>query len=229
MDLSHRRVCLSPRVIYGLFVGDVFPLATTSGINSMLGLSYSIMFILSTRDRAKAVKKFVVGVSVTALFVLYAVLAWTGLTNQSISNTGDVFGYIVVVTTLMFYLSPLAKLRRVLRTKSAASIPIAMCAMALLNNTLWLVYAILIDDRFIMVPNIVCVTFGSFQVGLYIKYRPNRDGAGKRNEGDGDEIVVVSVVRLSVDEKHSANACESPSFHAVVSPVSPVVESNSKA
>lgn len=195
-------------------MNDIFPLGITAVINCLLGLSYSIVFLLSTRDRAAAIKRFIIVFSVTAVFVLYAVLAWAGYTNQSRADAGNVFGYIVAVSAIAFYLSPLAKLRTVLRTKSAGTIPIGMVAVGTLNNALWLTYAIMVDDHFLIAPNTVCVTFNTIQVLLYIKYNPKRSIA--KPDADKDEIVLVSVI---VDEKHAMSPAQSPSFHDLSSPV----------
>lgn len=145
---------------------------------------------------------------------MYALLAWAGYTNQSRANTGEVFGYIVAASAIAFYLSPLAKLRTVLRTKSAGTIPIAMVAVGTLNNALWLTYAIMVDDHFLIAPNTVCVTFNTIQVLLYVKYNPKRTIA--KPATDKVEIILVSSV---VDDKQSASPAQSPSFHALSSPV----------
>lgn len=83
------------RSIYGSFVDDIFPLAITSVINSSLGLCYSIIFLLSTKDRAAAIKCFIIVCLVTAAFALYAILAYT---NQACANTGNVFGYVASIS-----------------------------------------------------------------------------------------------------------------------------------
>lgn len=185
-----------------MLVDDIFPLGITTAIDSMLGLSYSIVFVLSTRDRAKAMKAFTIVLVVTAVIVLYAALAWAGCTDQSCVDAASVLGYIVAASAIAFYLSPLAKLRTVLRTKSAGAIPIAMVAVGALNNALWLTYAVIVKDNFIMVPNVVCLTFNTIQVLLYIKYNPKR--SMEKPSGTSDEMIVVVHETLGSSPLHSS-------------------------
>lgn len=197
--------------IYGLFVDDIFPLTVTTFICSMLGMFYVVVFLMSTQDKPKALKKCAVAAVLISLLVLYAVLAWAGATGQSNSDTGDVLGYLAVVSTLMFYLSPLAKIKTVLQTKSSATIPGATCAMGAVNNALWLTYGSLVGDMFIVVPNSVCCFFGVLQVLLYLKYDPRRLPQLK-----DDDSLAISIILSPSNVK--AVIADSPSFRALVSP-----------
>lgn len=195
-------------VMYGLFVDDVFPLSTSMFIGECFALVYTIIFTVHADDRKKAFRIITVALCAVALATLYAVIAYAGVTGQSNHSIGLVLGYVGIATTLVFFSSPLATIRRVLRTKSAASIPIPLCAMGMTCNTLWVIYALIIMDAFILVPNAVALCFTLSQVLLYIKYNPNK--LPKTN------------VSVDVDMAPKGDAAPSPTYEAMASPLAPV-------
>lgn len=203
-----------------MFIDDIFPVAITTFICSMIGLSYVIVFVHITRDKANALKKCVIFAVPMALFILYAILSAAGVTNQSHANTGKVFGYITIVTAAIFYTSPLLKIKHVLQTRSAAVIPVALCCVGTINNALWLSYGWTIDNWIIAGPNAFCACFGVFQICLWIKYRPTRTiKEGAENKDD----LRISIVISPSNEKHlGVSNLDSPTFHAIVSPMAPI-------
>lgn len=187
-------------VMYGLFVDDVFPLSTSMFIGECFALLYTVIFTVHTADRKAAFTIITVSLCTIALATLYALLSYAGVTGQSNHSIGLVLGYVGIATTLVFFSSPLATIRRVLRTKSAASIPIPLCAMGMTCNTLWIIYALIVTDTFILVPNVVALCFTLSQVLLYIKYNPNK----------------------LPDTTPKGDAASSPTFEVMASPLQPV-------
>lgn len=202
------------RTLYGLFIDDIFPLTTTTVFGLIMALVYIVIFLLATKDTNQAAKLCGMGAVPVVLFTVYAVLAWTGVTGQSNSSTGDVFGYISLLVSIGFYASPFATISEVLRSRSAASIPIALCTAGTVGNSFWTLYGLAQSDWFIFLPNVVCVLIGVAQILLYIKYNPNRQAPLSQQE----DAVVVNVV-ISPSTKHSQQIdFTSPTFHVLQSP-----------
>lgn len=204
-------------MIYGFFIGDIFPLSSITCIGSILGCLYTIVFLCYTSDRPKAFR-------ICALFFIfmlaigvYAVLAATGTTQQTNADTGDLLGWFAVATTMVFYSAPLSKIHSVFRTKNSACIPVGMCVMASINNALWVVYAGLEHDKYLFVPNMICFCSGIGQVLLYFKYRPTPGTSIVNLEGLTIEIVISPKSGM---EKMSAAG--SPSFHIMASPLASI-------
>lgn len=203
-----------------MFIDNIFPLAITMFTCSMIGLFYSIVFVICTRNKANALRKCAIFAVPMTLVILYAILAAVGATNQSHANTGKVFGYLTIVTGAIFYTSPLLKIKHVLETKSAAVIPVAFCCVATINNALWATYGALIDNWIIGGTNSFCCFFGVLQVCLWIKYRPTR--LNKKGAENMDDLS-VSIVLTPSDQKHlGISAAESPTFQAIASPMVPI-------
>lgn len=199
--------------MYGLFIDDIFPLALTCLFGELCALVYAVIFCCITSESAASLKICAIAFVPVALISLYSVLAWAGVTGQSNHATGDVLGYMGLATSFVFYASPFATIRTVLRTKSAATIPILMVSVGTVSNVLWSVYSILQNDVFVLLPNAVCFCLGLSQVLLYMKYNPHRV------MNDVDDQFTVSV-EPKVNEQYGAIL--SPSFQAMRSPLAPI-------
>jgi solute carrier family 50 protein (sugar transporter) len=66
-------------------------------------------------------------------------------------------GYVGIVVDVWMFASPLGTLKRVIRTKSAASIPINLSLMLFASTSLWVVSGLVASDYFVAVINIVGV------------------------------------------------------------------------
>lgn len=203
-----------------MFIDNIFPVAVTTFICSMIGLFYVVVFVCITHDKANAIKKCAIFAVPTSLFVLYAVLAAAGLTSQSHANTGKVFGYVTIATASIFYTSPLLKIKHVLQTKSAAVIPVALCSVGAINNTLWLIYASTIDNWIIGAPNAFCLFINVVQVCLWITFRPTR--VPKEGSMNTDERSISIVISPSNAKHFDASVLENPTFMAIASPMKPI-------
>lgn len=167
---------------------------------------YTVIFCSITSDRHKATKICAFACIPLTLVSLFAALAWMGVTGQSNHDTGTALGYVGLATSFVFYASPLATIRTVLRIKSAATIPIHMVSMATASTMLWSVYAILQSDIFVFIPNAVCFCLSFSQVLLFVIYNPNRIA----NDAAQEFAVSAGLKEAS------------PSFKAVLSPLPPV-------
>lgn len=186
---------------------------TTTVFGCVMALVYIAIFLMATNDTQKAVKLCGLGAVPVVLFTAYAVLARVGVTGQSNSSTGDVFGYLSLLVSIGFYASPFATIREVLRSKNAASIPIALCTAGTIGNSLWTLYGLAQSDWFIFLPNVVCVLIGVAQILLYVKYNPIRQGASD------NAAAVVNVVLSPTSKQSQQLGSVSPSFHTLQSPL----------
>ncbi|KAF5807127.1 putative SWEET sugar transporter [Helianthus annuus] len=79
-------------------------------------------------------------------------------------------GILCLVFNIIMYASPLTIMKTVIRTKSVKYMPVCISIGNLLNGSIWVVYAALEFDPFIMIPNAVGAVSGMIQIGLYVKY-----------------------------------------------------------
>lgn len=155
---------------YGYFSDDIFPLLSTSVFGLATCAVFFAIYYRVTHDR-KSVHKICLGALVVIVIVtIYAVLGLAGKTGQSESSISTTMGAITIGTGIGNYGSPLATIRRVVATKSSASMPFTMSVMNFFNSVCWIVYGVLISDVFVLIPNVVGGVLTSLQLVLFAIY-----------------------------------------------------------
>jgi len=78
-----------------------------------------------------------------------------------------IFGTAAAVLNVIMYYSPLAAVGTIIKEKSVAKMPFLPLLMTLIGSSLWFSYGAYIFDWPCIIPNILGVTFGIIQLGLY--------------------------------------------------------------
>lgn len=172
MQIDH--VVLIYRAVYGYAVADYFPLFTTYAIGDALGLVYVIVYYRYSTERATVIKTCAWALLSVVLVTAYTVLNMTGSLGQSQDTIENVLGYIMGIGSVLLFASPLQRLSHVIRTKSAGSIPVALCAVGTVANLLWVAYGTLVHDYFVAGTCAICFVFAAIQVVMYMIYRPRK-------------------------------------------------------
>mmetsp|Transcript_935 Transcript_935/g.1378 ORF Transcript_935/g.1378 Transcript_935/m.1378 type:complete len:95 (-) Transcript_935:80-364(-) len=68
------------------------------------------------------------------------------------------------------YGAPLGAARRVINTRSVESMPIALSVAGLASSILWALYATLLSDRWVGIPNYIGTVLGLIQIAIYLMY-----------------------------------------------------------
>lgn len=179
-------------MLYGYLSENIFPVFSTFAAGEVMAICYLAVYYRYTKERNE-VRKLIIGLFVALLLVtIYALSGefMMGITSQTKKSTSMVVGYIAAIVCLLLFASPLATLRRVIRTKSAASFPIAMCVVGFVGNSLWVTYGAMINDMFMCLSNVACVAFGVVQIVVYVIYNPSK---ANRASQEGKELLEVIV------------------------------------
>lgn len=206
------------RMVYGLVTRDYFPLFGTYFVGFVAGGVYVAVYYHYTIEKVYARRVVAGTLALTVVVTAYAILGESGVLGQSAHDVEQVMGYVVTGTSVVLYTSPLETIARVIKTKSAASIPVLMCACASVSNTFWITYGLLEHDAFVWGLGVFCMAFALVQVALYVVYNP------KKLLGRAGDSVRVRAVFHDTD-KHDlaiAIAIESPCFTAIKSPLAPL-------
>ncbi|TYZ66777.1 hypothetical protein PybrP1_003414, partial [[Pythium] brassicae (nom. inval.)] len=154
-------------MMYGYLSGSLFPIFATFLAGNILAVAYLSVFICFTPEKRRVGAKIAVVTCCNAL-MLFSLSSnqYLGITGLSKSETGDWVGYIAAATSLLLYASPFATLARTFRTKSVATIPIALVLAGATNSFFWSVYGFMESDMIAAIPNAICVFFRCIQTTL---------------------------------------------------------------
>ncbi|TMW55242.1 hypothetical protein Poli38472_013133 [Pythium oligandrum] len=161
-------------VVYGYVTDGYFPMVTTYAIGDLAAIGFIAIYYRWTEKRRYVAKVSAIVLVANVLLTAYAILGKEGVLSQPYSQVKLIVGYIGVAAAVSMYASPLATIALVIKTKSAESVPVAMVLVGFVNNFLWTLYGLLIDDMFIfgccLASEIVCI----LQIGVYIVYNPKK-------------------------------------------------------
>lgn len=129
-------------------------------------------------------------------------------------GTNRVFavGAICSGISVSMYASPLIALKAVVRTKSVEFMPFFLSLFLFLNGGVWSLYALLVKDVFVEVPNAIGFFLGGVQLALYVYYK-NFGKPRKPNEEDQESFDgVIKASSCDVEMGRSASLPKHFSF-----------------
>ncbi|GMF30818.1 unnamed protein product [Phytophthora lilii] len=219
---------------YSYAVDNIIPLFLTAALGVVAGVFFAFFFYRWTAHKRDVMKIFVILAMIMLLETIYGAIAFLGWTGQDRSSTGTTLGVLVIISSVGLYASPMATIRHVIRTKTSSSMPFTMGVVNVINSFCWVVYAILVDDVFILVPNASGALLGSIQLiltfiyprkapseGQIISTRINDPRAGPVNSACGEQASLSVVIHSPAQEGREyrkSGALEGPNFIAIRSP-----------
>ncbi|KAF8088248.1 hypothetical protein N665_0548s0019 [Sinapis alba] len=154
---------------YGLpFVQpDNILVITNNGIGLVMELVYVIIFFIFATSpvRKKITIAMVIEVIIMAV-VVFCTLYFLHTTKQR----SMVVGILCIIFNVIMYVSPLTAMRLVIKTKSVKCMPFFLSLANFMNGAIWLVYACLKFDLYILIPNVLGCLSGTIQLILYAIY-----------------------------------------------------------
>ncbi|CAH2086886.1 unnamed protein product [Euphydryas editha] len=77
-----------------------------------------------------------------------------------------------IITAFMFFLisSPLFHLKHIIRNKSTEGMPFPIIFSGTIVTFMWLLYGIILKNKFLILQNIVAFILCAFQLGLFVVY-----------------------------------------------------------
>ncbi|XP_052195999.1 bidirectional sugar transporter SWEET4-like [Diospyros lotus] len=156
-------------ILYGLPVihPNSILVLTINGIGLALELGYLAIFFTytCTGQRLKIICMLFAEVVFTAIVACIALLAFH--TTPSRSNF---VGPFCVLFGVVLYSSPLTIMKTVIETKSVEFMPFWLSVAAFSNGVVWLIYALIKFDPYIMTGNCIGAILGAAQLVLYAYY-----------------------------------------------------------
>jgi len=154
-------------LLYG-YAASNSTLIIVNFIGASLQMCYALTYLRYTPDRASYLR------SIGSAVLFLAIVSFYFQFIVSDRETA-VFqaGLVASVATVIMFGSPLASLRDVMQKQSTESLSLPLCFANLIVPIEWALYGILINDKFVQVPNIFGAILGCVQVSLFYKYPRN--------------------------------------------------------
>ncbi|KAK1277692.1 Bidirectional sugar transporter SWEET16 [Acorus gramineus] len=156
---------------YGLLKPGGLLVVTVNGVGSVLQAIYVILFLIyAPKDTRVKLAKIVAILNIGCFggVILVTLLVIHGSVRLV------VIGVMCAVLTVGMYASPMAAMRRIVKTKSVEYMPFSLSFFLFLNGGVWSAYSLLVKDFFIGVPNAIGFVLGSAQLLLYMVYRSSK-------------------------------------------------------
>jgi solute carrier family 50 protein (sugar transporter) len=154
-------VCCSCWLTYALLAGaskaDLIPLNAASFIIYSI---YCGVFLRFCENRAHVLRLY------SAALVVVALTLTTALVFKSLI----VIGLLATIANCIMFAAPLAVMQQVIQTRSVRYMPFLLSFMSFICASVWLVWASLVGDYFVLVPNALGTFFGVVQLLLYTVY-----------------------------------------------------------
>ncbi|KAL7205289.1 hypothetical protein ACSBR2_018266 [Camellia fascicularis] len=196
---------------YGILKPGGLVILTVNGAGAVLQFIYVTLFLIyAPRDiKVKSMKL----VAILDVGFLGAVIAVTLLTIHGSLMLCLVGGFEEgfgkgngKALTIGMYAAPLAVMRTVIKTTSVEYMPFFLSFFLFLNAGVWSVYALLVKDIFIGVPNAIGFILGSAQLILYLVYKNKSSSAKSKDEMEEEEedgpahLVKTSIEMQDLDD-----------------------------
>ncbi|POM58029.1 Elicitor-like transglutaminase [Phytophthora palmivora] len=154
--------------LYGLLIGDYFPLVATNIVGLTLSLFYLIVYYYHEANKCSLRLEILATTLVLVGLVLYPFVASSeGVEEESIQN---IVGFVTVGISAVMFGSPLVLVKRVIQERNTELLPLTMIVTGAVNCILWLAYGLLLNDAFVIVPNAANLLLGVVQLGLFCVY-----------------------------------------------------------
>lgn len=168
---------------YGVLKPGGLLIATVNGAGAVLQLTYVILFITyAPKDKkiktAKLAGLLDIGLLGTVIVVSLFAIHKSGLRLTFI-------GFICAGLTLGMYGSPFFAVGIVIKTKSVEYVPFLLSLFLFINGGVWSVYALLVKDFFVGMPNAIGFVLGSAQLILYAIYKKKSASTEDTMEEEG--------------------------------------------
>ncbi|XP_018421372.1 PREDICTED: sugar transporter SWEET1 [Nanorana parkeri] len=151
--------------LYYGYLKEDWTLMTVNTIGASLQTLYMAAFIFYSPEKHHALSQILLALVVLVLGFLYFSL-WT----PDVAVRLNQLGLFCSLFTISMYLSPLADLAQIIRTKSTKCLSFPLTVTTLLASTSWVLYGRQLSDAYIMVPNLPGIVTSLLRIWLFWRY-----------------------------------------------------------
>ncbi|CAN8259087.1 unnamed protein product [Cochlearia groenlandica] len=175
---------------YGIVTPGEYLVSTVNGFGAFAESIYVLVFLFFV-PKPKLMKTIV---WVLALNVIFPVISIAGTRSAfgDAKKRSNSMGFICATLNIIMYGSPLSAIKRVVMTRSVRYMPFWLSFFLCLNGAIWGLYAFLLHDVFLLVPNGMGFFLGAMQLLIYAYYKN-----ATPNVQDQEEVLTPNQCLLS--------------------------------
>lgn len=144
------------------------------------------------------------------------------------TEAGHICGTTTVVINGFFYIAPLRQLYPAVKQLDTTRVPVTLSFMQFIGAVVWGVTGVLLNDLFIIVPNLFGAVLSGFQLGVlgYITWQVRRYSRGHTKLEDGTPAGKGDAVTTTVESRSSNWSSGIPTSPFTTDFAQKIVESN---
>ncbi|MCD7455817.1 hypothetical protein HAX54_029740 [Datura stramonium] len=173
---------------YGIIKPGSYLVSTVNGFGVIVETIYIALFLQFSHQKMRNKTAILAGV------VNVGILATTLLSGQFLLHGQmriSVIGFLTAGLTIIMYTSPFGVVKTVVTTKSVEYMPFFLSLFLFLNGGVWALYAVLVSDWFVGVPNGMGCFLGAVQLVIYAIYQnPNSSNQIVEQMGNQTEFLL---------------------------------------
>lgn len=150
--------------VYGVLV-DNPKIMIVNSIGFILESIYILIYFYFTPNKKKMTH--VIGL---LLITILGITAYTFVYEEMSHRAFLFIGYMGSFIAIVMFGSPLSSISYVFKSRSTESLSFPLCFANFATASLWSLYGTLINDYFVMLPNLVGSLLGFTQVALFAKF-----------------------------------------------------------
>ncbi|XP_071729789.1 bidirectional sugar transporter SWEET17-like [Rutidosis leptorrhynchoides] len=156
---------------YGITKPGSYLVATVNGFGILVEIVYISLFLIYAPPTTRAKTAKLAGILDVFVFAVAVLVTQFGMEGDM---RIDVVGFMGAALNIIMYASPLTVMKLVVTTKSVEYMPFLLSLFLFLNGGVWTLYAFLVDDWFLGVPNGTGFVLGFAQLVIYLIYRKSK-------------------------------------------------------
>ncbi|KAK4339684.1 hypothetical protein RND71_041146 [Anisodus tanguticus] len=153
---------------YGIIKPGSYLVSTVNGFGVIVETIYIALFLQFAHQKMRNKTAILAGVLNVGFLATTLLLAQFLLHGEMKIN---VIGFLSTGLNIIMYSSPLGVMKTVVTTKSVEYMPFFLSLFLFLNGGVWTLYAVLVGDWFLGVPNGMGWFLGAVQLVIYAIYR----------------------------------------------------------
>ena len=114
---------------------------------------------------------------VLQLYAAAMVAILLNVASAAVIKSLSLVGIFAIISNCLMFAAPLAVMNQVIKTQSVRYMPFLLSLSSFLCASVWLVWALIARDYFVMIPNVLGTIFGSIQLVLYAMYWRSSDSS----------------------------------------------------